>query len=107
VQLAESAAEDGEVLAGDVHEPAQDGALAGHHAVAGDRLALHPETVGAVHGIRRHLLERVRVEQLVDPLTRGQLALLVLFGDSVRAAGRGEIGAALAEGVDLLLHGWL
>ena len=78
VHLAERAAEDGEVLAEHAHRPAVDGAVAGDHAVAVGPVGVHAEVGGAVPGQLVELGERARVEQPVDPLARGHLALGVL-----------------------------
>ena len=81
--LAQRAAEDGEVLAEDAHRPAVDRAVAGDHRVAPGPLLLHVELVGPVADEGVELPERARVEQLLDPLAGGQLALRVLLLDRV------------------------
>ena len=85
--LAERAAEDREVLAEHAHRPAVDGAVAGDDAVAVRPVLLHAEVVRAVPGQRVGLDERARVEQRVDPLAGGHLALGVLALDRLRRAG--------------------
>ena len=77
--LAERAAEDGEVLAEDAHRAAVDRAVAGDDGVAPGPVLLHVEVERAVADEGVELLERARVEQLLDPLARGQLALGVLL----------------------------
>ena len=79
--LAERAAEDGEVLAEDDDRPAVDRAVAGHDRVAVGPLLVHPELVAAVADEAVELLEGAGIEQLLDPLARGQLALRVLLLD--------------------------
>ena len=81
----ERAAEDGEVLGEDVDQAAVDPAVAGDDAVAGDHLLLEPEVGGAVGDEAVELDEAAFVEQQVEPLARGELALLVLLGDARRA----------------------
>ena len=103
MRLRERAAEHGEVLAEDEDQPAVDGALAGHHAVARHLLLGHAELGAAVLDEHVGLLERVRVEQELDPLAGGELAALVLRLDPPLAAaqpGRRALGIELIE--DLL-----
>ena len=85
-------------------EPPEHRALTDDDAIARHVLVGHAETVGAVHGIHRRLLERVLVQELLDPLTGGELALLVLLGDPLLASGGGERCPTLVQLVDLLLH---
>ena len=75
VDLAEAAAEHGDVLAEDAHVAAVDGAVTGHHAVAERAFLLQAEVGAAVPGQRVQLDERTLVQQRVDALARGQLAL--------------------------------
>ncbi len=84
------AAEHGEVLAEDEHEAAVDGALAGHHAIAGHLLVGHAEVDAAVLDEHVRLLEGVGVEQELDALAGGELAALVLRLDPALAAA--ELG---------------
>jgi len=51
------------------------------------------------------LLERALVEQQVDPLARGQLALGVLAGDPLLAAAQPGARAPLLELLEDVLHG--
>jgi hypothetical protein len=81
VRLAQRAAEDGEVLGEDVHQPTVDPAVAGDDAVTGNDLAIEPEVAGPVGDEPVELDEAALVEQQVEPLARGELALLVLLGD--------------------------
>ena len=80
VDLAGRAAQDGEVLAGQVDEAAVDRRRAGDDAVGGDLLAGHAEVGLAVLGEQADLLEAAGVDQGVDPLAGGELALLLLLG---------------------------
>ena len=73
--LAERAAEDREVLGEDADAAAVDRAVAGHHRVAPRAVLLHVEVVRAVAHERVELLEGAGVEQLLDPLAGGVLAL--------------------------------
>src|SRR5581483_127312 len=81
---------------------AVDGAPAGDHAVAADLLLLHPEGGGAVHREGVHLGERAGVEQPLDALARGELALAMLRLLR-RAAAMDGVVPALAQQVDLAL----
>jgi hypothetical protein len=78
--------EDREILGEDEHHPAVDPAPAGDHAVAGDALLRHAELGDRVLDEHVELLERALVEQQVDALAGGQLALGVLAGDPLGAA---------------------
>ena len=49
------------------------------------------------------LVERARVDELVDPLADGELAVLVLAGDLVGAAHLSGLGLEAAQLVDLRL----
>ena len=62
------------------------------------------ELVGAVAHERVELLERAGVEQLLDPLAGGHLALRVLLGDRVLGRGVGRLEAQLLELRELLLE---
>ena len=80
------AAEHGEILAEHEHQPAVDRAPAGHHAVAGDLLLGHAEIARAVLDEHVPFLERALVEQHLEALARGELALAVLRLDAALAA---------------------
>ena len=84
--LGQRAAEHGEILAEDEHEPAVDGAVAGHDPVAGDLLSFHAEVVAAVLDEHVPLLKGVGVEQDFDALSGGEFALGVLARDALLAA---------------------
>ena len=101
--LAERAAEDGEVLREHEHLAAVDGAPAGDDAV-GVRPLLEPGGVGAVAGEQVELVERAVVEQVLDALPGEQLALGVLALDGARRTGLVGLLPALLEVVDLVLH---
>src|SRR3546814_15811191 len=77
VRLRERAAEHREVLAEHEEQPPVDGAVASHHAVAGDFLLLHAEVEAAVLDIHVPLLEGATVEQALQALPPGQLVLCV------------------------------
>ena len=101
--LAEGAAEDGEVLAEDEDLAAVDGAPAGDDAVGVGAL-LEAGGVGPVAGQQVELVERARVEQVLDPLPGEQLALRVLALDRPLGAGVVRLVLALAQIVELGLH---
>ena len=108
VDLAEAAAEDGDVLAEDRDRPAVDGAVAGDHAVAERALVLHAEVGRAVPGELVELDERALVEQRLDPLAGGHLARGVLLLDGALGAGVDgllyaalEVGELAGGGVDV------
>ena len=88
--LAQAAAEDGEVLAEQEDLAAVDRAVAGHDAVAPGAVVLQAEAVGAVAGEHVELGEAARVEQQVDALAGGELAARVLALD-------GRLGARVAR----------
>ena len=91
VDLAGRAAQDGEVLAGQMDEPAVDGGRAGDDAVGGNFLAGHAEVDLAVLGEQADLLEAAGIDQGVDALAGGELALLLLLGQAVGAAALLEL----------------
>ena len=84
--LAQGAAEHGEVLGEDEDRAAVDRAPAGDHAVAGDLGLLHAEIGAAVLDEHVEFLERVVIEQQLDALARGELALGVLRRNALLAA---------------------
>src|SRR3546814_7125102 len=102
--LREGAAEDREVLAEHEDQAAVDGAVAGHHAVAGDLLLLHAEVEAAVLDIHVPLLEGALVEQDLQALARGQLALGVLRLDALLAAADRRLRAHRLEPLKYVLH---
>ena len=89
----ERAAEDGEVLGEDADRPAEDRAVAGHDRVAPGAVLAHPELDLAVAHEAVELDERARVEQLLDPLAREQLAALVLLRGRLLARRRARASA--------------
>ena len=103
--LAEAAAEDGEVLGEDEDGAAVDRAVAGDDGVAPGPFLLHLEVVGAVADEGVELLEGARVEQLLDPLARGHLALRVLLLDRLLGGRVDRRLAQLAQVGELLLVG--
>ena len=104
VDLAGGAAEDGEVLAGEVDEPAVDGGGAGDDAVGRDLLAGQAEVDLAVLGEQADLLEAAGIDQGVDALAGGELALLLLLGQALGPAALLEALCVLAEVLDQVLH---
>ena len=98
--LGERAAEDGEVLAEDVDEPAVDRPPAGHDAVAVGAVLVEAELGAAVADERAELLEGVGVEEEVEALAGGELAFLVLLRDAGFAAAKLSLGAPPPEVFD-------
>ena len=95
--LAERAAEHGEVLAEHAHAAAVDRPVAGDDRVAPGARLVHLEVVRAVAHVRVELLERAGVEQLLDPLAGRVLALRVLLLDRL-------LGGVVDRGVAQLLR---
>lgn len=81
VDLAEAAAEHGDVLAEDADVAAVDGAVAGDDTVAERTVVLQAEVHAAVAGQRVELDEGALVEQREDALAGGHLALGVHLVD--------------------------
>ncbi len=98
------AAEDGEILRKDEHQPAVDRARPGDDAVAGDLLVLHAEIDAIVLDVHVELLERAFVEQHGEPFARGELALGVLRVDAFLPAAHACGGALGLEPVDDVVH---
>jgi XRE family transcriptional regulator, fatty acid utilization regulator len=95
--LRQRAAEHREVLAEDIDDAAVDRAPAGHHAVAGVMRLLHAEIGAAVRDEHVELLEGAVVEQDLDALAGGQLALRVLRRDPLGAAAEPRLAATILE----------
>mmetsp|Transcript_5902 Transcript_5902/g.14528 ORF Transcript_5902/g.14528 Transcript_5902/m.14528 type:complete len:493 (-) Transcript_5902:134-1612(-) len=103
--LAERTAEDGEVLAEGEGQAAVDHAVAGHDAVAGDLVVGHAEVDAAVLDEHVPLLEAAFVEQQLQPLAGGQLALGMLGGDALLATAEPRQGALGFKCLQDVLHG--
>ena len=73
---------------------------AGDDAVGGDFLAGHAEVDLAVLGEQADLLEAAGIDEGVDALAGGELALLLLLGQTVGAAALLEVLPLLAEVLD-------
>src|SRR5579872_7081900 len=86
MRFGERAAEDGEILAEGENQTAGDGAIAGDHPIAGDLLAFHAEILAAMLDKHVPLFERAGVEEKLEPLARGELALAMLCLDPPLAA---------------------
>ena len=95
--LAERAAEDGEVLGEDRDLAAVDRAVAGDDAVAVGPVLLLAERVAAVPGVLVHLDERALVEQHLEALAGGLLAAGVLLLDGALRPGVGDLGHPALE----------
>jgi hypothetical protein len=105
VGLGQGTAEHGEILAKDEDQAAVDGAVADHHAVAGHLVLAHAEVAAAMLDEHVPLLEGAFVEQNLDALAGGELALLVLRLDPARAAAGAGPFALFLELADDVLHG--
>ena len=103
----QGAAEHGEILGEDIDGAAVDGAPAGDDPVAGDLLVGHAELVGAMFDEHVELLEAALVQQEVDPLPGGQLALGVLRGDAALAAAQLGLSATAGQFIEDMLHAGL
>ena len=100
----ERAAEHGEVLAEDEDQAAVDRAVAGDHAVAGHLLLGHAEIAAAMLDEHVPFLEGAGIEQHLDALARGELALGVLGLDALLAAAGARGRALLFELLEDFLH---
>ena len=99
VDLAERPAEHREVLAEHADRAAVYRAVPGDHAVAVRPVLFDAEVGGPVPGELVELHERARVQQLLDPLPRGQLSPRVLLPHRLRGAGvHGLLAAPLQVG---------
>src|SRR5690606_35994411 len=104
VTLAQRTAEHAEVLAEHEHEATVDRAASGDHAAAGDALRLHAKVGAVVLDVSVEFLERVLVEQHLEPFARGQLAFGVLRGDPLLTPAQLSRGAATLEFLDIGGH---
>ena len=86
VALGKRAAEDREILRKDIDQPAVYAAVAGHEAVSRHHLLVHTEIAAAVGDQLIEFLEGAFVEQQLDALAGGELALLVLARAALRPA---------------------
>ena len=75
MRFTERPAEDGEILAEHAHAPTVDRPEARDDPVGVRVGTLEAHAMGPVPDEQVHLLERALVEQVVDPLTGGHLAL--------------------------------
>jgi hypothetical protein len=60
--------------------------MAGHDAIAGDELLLHPEVAAPMRDELVDLEARARVKELIDPLARRELARRMLAVAAVLSA---------------------
>jgi len=104
VRLGQRASEDREVLAEDEHHPAVDGAIAGDHPVPRHGLIGHAEVVAAVPLEHVPFLEGIGVEQELDTLSGGELALGVLRVDALLAAAHAGGRSLLIKLADDTVH---
>ena len=95
------ATEHGEILAEHIHKAAIDGARPRNDAVAGDTLAFHAEIGAVMLDVEVEFLEAAFVQQNVETLPRGQLALGVLRGNALLTTTQLCCGAALLHFSDI------
>ncbi len=88
VRLAQRAADHGEVLREDVHQAPVDRAVPGDHAVAQDLARQVADVAPALDDEAVQLGERALVQEQLEPLARGQLALGMLRLDALLAAAQ-------------------
>src|SRR5690606_30475842 len=86
-RCAETASEDGEILAIHQDGPPGDGPVAGEHRVSQGAFVFDPETLCLVTNEQIDLVEGTVVEEGLDAFSSGQLALFVLTGDCSLTAG--------------------
>jgi hypothetical protein len=86
------------------HQPAIDGAVAGHDAVPRDPVVGHPELGGPVLDEHVPLLERAVVEQQVEAFPGRELPFLVLGRDPALAAAESCLRALVAQPFDNVFH---
>jgi hypothetical protein len=79
--------------------------MAGDHAVTGILLVGQGEVGGAVRDEAIELDEAPLIQQEVEPLPRGKLALLVLLGDAGRAPALFGLGLAMMQIVEEVAGG--
>src|SRR5690606_26647185 len=102
--LAQGAAEDGEILAEHIDQAAVDGTKAGHDPITGVDLVFHAEILAPVRNEGAGFLEGAFVEQQLQALARGKLALLMLSVNSGLSAAQVSGGCLLAERLDFVFH---
>jgi hypothetical protein len=103
IDLAQRAAEEGEVLGEHEDLAAVDRAPAGDHSVGQGPVVLDPEAVGPMAGEHVELDERARVEQPLETFADGELAPLVLALDRRGRAGVQRLFTQLVELLQALL----
>ena len=100
----EGSAEHREVLGEDAHGSTVDGAVSGDHTVAVGAFLLQAEVVGAMSRKPVELLEGALVEESLDALHCGELALGVLLVDGSLSATSG-FGAPPQQFIGLVRRG--
>ncbi len=103
MRLGQRAAEHREVLREHVDEAPVDAAVAGHDAVPQHLLVGEVEVCGPVGDEPVQLHERSGVEQEIQALARGELALGVLLLDAVRPSPGLRFGPEAVELIESLL----
>ena len=103
--LGKRPAENREVLAEHEGEPAVDGAVAGHHPIAGNLLPVHAEIAAAVLDEPIPFLKAAFVKQKPEALPRRELALGVLLLDAALAAAQEGCRRLGLQSVNIVVHG--
>ena len=107
MDTAQAAAKDGEVLAEDVDQTAVDRPPTGNDAVAHELLLVHAEVGLAMHDQGIHLVEGAFVQQDIDALAGGQLALGLVGRQTVFATAQVRLFLHLPQLFDLGVRGWV
>ena len=105
MHFAKAAAVDREILRKGVDLAAVDGAVAGHHAVARNDVAVHAEVTASVFDQAVHLLEAALVEEHFEALTRRHLSTGMLCLNAGLTATDLDFGLAGSEVFQAFLSG--
>lgn len=89
----QTAAKDGEILREEEYQAAIDHPMTSHDTITRMGMVAHAKVLAAMFDEGVVLSERARVEEEADPLTGGELALLVLGNDTVLSTTNKALGA--------------
>ena len=104
MDLAGRAAQDREVLTGQMNQPAIDRGRTRHHTIGRNFLICHAEIRLPVLGEEAELFETIGIHQRGDALAGRELALFLLLGQPFGSAALLQLFALLAETVDQAFH---